>query len=77
MKYILQKESETKILKEEIPVTNFAFATVVTTNKIIKNEKLTTNNVWVKRPGTGKIPAKDLHKVINKRAKKYYQKIIR
>ena len=63
-----------KILKEEIPVTNFAFATVVTTNKIIKNEKLTTNNVWVKRPGTGKIPAKDLHKVINKRAKKILPK---
>ena len=59
-----------KILKEEIPVTNFAFATVVTTKEILKNEKLSKENVWVKRPGTGKIPAKDLHKVINKRAKK-------
>lgn len=59
-----------KILKEEIPVTNFAFATVVTTKKIHKNEKLTVNNVWVKRPGTGKIPAKDLHKILNKKSKK-------
>ena len=47
-----------KILKEEIPVTNFAFATVVTTKEILKNEKLSKENVWVKRPGTGKIPLK-------------------
>ena len=59
-----------KVLKEEIPVTNFAFATVVTTEKIHKNEKLTVKNVWVKRPGTGKIPAKDLHKILNKKSKK-------
>ena len=38
--------------------------------EIKKNEKFTTHNVWVKRPGTGKIPAKDLHKVINKKSKK-------
>ena len=34
-----------KILKEEIPVTNFAFATVVTTKEILKNEKLSKENV--------------------------------
>ena len=59
-----------KILKEEKPVTNFAFATVVTTKKIKKNEMFTKNNTWVKRPGTGKIPAKDLHKVLKKISKK-------
>ena len=64
------KGTRDKILKEEIPVTNFAFATAVTTKKINKNEKFTTSNVWVKRPGTGKIPAKDLHKIINRISKK-------
>jgi sialic acid synthase SpsE len=63
-----------KILKEEIPVTNFAFATVVTTKEIKKNEIFTKNNTWVKRPGTGTIPAKDLHKVLNKRSKKLLPK---
>ena len=64
------KGTRNKILKEEIPVTNFAFATVVTIKKINKNEKFTTNNIWVKRPGTGKIPAKDLHKILNKISKR-------
>ena len=59
-----------KILKEEMPVTSFAFATVVTTKKIKKNEMFTKNNTWVKRPGTGKIPAKDLNKVLKKISKK-------
>ena len=66
----LAKGVRDKILKEEIPVTNFAFATVVTTKKINKNEKFTISNTWVKRPGTGKIAAKDLHKILNKRSKK-------
>jgi sialic acid synthase SpsE len=59
-----------KILKEEIPVTNFAFASVVTLKKIKKNEKFSKKNIWVKRPGTGKIPAKDLDKIFNKRSNK-------
>ena len=63
-----------KILKEEKPVTNFAFATVVTTKKIKKNEIFTKNNIWVKRPGTGKIPAKDLHKILKKKSKKILPK---
>ena len=59
-----------KILKEEIPVTKFAFASVVSLKRIKKNEKFTVKNVWVKRPGTGRIQAKDLFKVLGKLSKK-------
>ena len=59
-----------EILKEEIPVTKFAFASVVTTSKIKSNQKFTKKNIWVKRPGTGQILAKDFKKVLGKKSKK-------
>ena len=34
-------------------------------------------NIWVKRPGTGEIKAKDYEKLINKIAKKILIKIIK
>ena len=36
---------------------DFAFATVVTIAPIKAGETLTKQNLWVKRPGTGSIPA--------------------
>jgi N-acetylneuraminate synthase len=56
--------------KEEQVTIDFAFATVVTINPIKKGEKLTKENIWVKRPGTGPIKAEYyndlLGKVVNK-----------
>jgi N-acetylneuraminate synthase len=52
--------------KEEQVTIDFAFATVCTTKKVKKGEKLTEQNIWVKRPGTGKILAEDYHQVLGK-----------
>lgn len=54
--------------KEEQVTIDFAFATVVTTKKIRKGEKLSEENIWVKRPGTGEIPASDYEKIIGANA---------
>ena len=43
----------------------FAFASVVTTKYILAGEKLTSNNIWVKRPGGG-IPAAEYDNIIGK-----------
>ena len=56
--------------KEEQVTMDFAFATVVTIRQIKKGERLTKENIWVKRPGTGEIKADSyndiLGKVVNK-----------
>ena len=56
--------------KEEQVTIDFAFATVVTIKSIKEGSKLTKDNIWVKRPGTGEIFADDynnlLGKVVNK-----------
>ena len=67
---LLGEGSRKKILKEEIPVTKFAFASVVTIKQIKKGEKFTKKNIWVKRPGTGQIHAREYYKILNKKAKR-------
>ena len=62
------------VLNEEIPVTKFAYASVVTTQDIKKGEKFSSKNIWVKRPGTGQIHAREFYKVINKKSKKNLKK---
>jgi len=57
-----------KILKEEKPTIDFAFASVVTTAPVKKGEKFTPKNLWVKRPGTG-IRAAHLKKILGRRAR--------
>lgn len=62
-------EGSKGILKEEQPTIDFAYATVVAISPIKKGEKMTEKNIWVKRPGTGEILAKDFKRVIGKKAK--------
>lgn len=57
-------------LSEEKITIDFAFATVVTIRDIKKGEVLNESNIWVKRPGSGEIPAKDFDMLIGKTAKK-------
>lgn len=57
-----------KILKEEKPTIDFAYACVVAIKPIKKGEKFTKDNLWVKRPGTGEIKAIDFKKVLGKKA---------
>ncbi|MBC3846944.1 N-acetylneuraminate synthase [Winogradskyella echinorum] len=54
--------------KEEKVTIDFAFATVCTITNVKKGEKLTEKNIWVKRPGTGKILAEDYNNVLGKTA---------
>jgi N-acetylneuraminate synthase len=50
-------------LEEEKPVSEFAFASLVTTQDVKAGETLTPYNIWVKRPGTG-IPASEYERVL-------------
>jgi N-acetylneuraminate synthase len=62
------------ILKNEQPTINFAYACVVAIKDIKKGEKFSKENIWVKRPGTGKIKAKDYQKILGKISKKNIEK---
>ena len=54
--------------KEEQVTMDFAFATVCTIKQIEKGAVFTTDNIWVKRPGTGKILAEEFASVLGKKA---------
>jgi N-acetylneuraminate synthase len=56
------------ILSEEQPTIDFAYACVVTIADIGAGETLSASNVWVKRPGTGEIKARDYERVLGRRA---------
>ncbi|MGD8567770.1 MAG: N-acetylneuraminate synthase family protein [Gammaproteobacteria bacterium] len=58
-----------EVLKEEQPTIDFAYACVVTTRAIEKGELFTENNIWVKRPGTGELLAKEYNSLLGKKAK--------
>lgn len=53
---------------EEQVTINFAFATVVSIKPVKKGELFAMDNIWVKRPGTGEIPAADFETLLGKRA---------
>jgi sialic acid synthase SpsE len=54
--------------KEEQVTIDFAFATVCSIAPIKEGETLTKENIWVKRPGTGKIPAEQFDSLLGKKA---------
>lgn len=56
------------ILPEERPVIDFAYATVVSIKSIYKGEIFSKENIWVKRPGTGEIPASEFDSLLGKKA---------
>tara|TARA_A100001015_G_scaffold321288_1_gene451243 strand:- start:2652 stop:3692 length:1041 start_codon:yes stop_codon:yes gene_type:complete len=58
-----------KITKPEIVTSKFAFASVVSIKSLKKGEKFSKKNIWVKRPGTGEIPAKIFFSILGKRSK--------
>jgi N-acetylneuraminate synthase len=66
----LMRGGEKKATREEQVTIDFAFATVVSIAPIKKGEQLSRENLWVKRPGTGKILAKDYDNLLGKRALK-------
>ena len=54
--------------EEEQVTMDFAFATVVTIAAISAGEPLTKQNLWVKRPGTGSIPAEHFESLLGRTA---------
>ena len=54
-------------LEEQVTI-DFAFATVCTIASIKKGEIFTKENIWVKRPGTGKIRAEHFNDLLGKTA---------
>ncbi len=62
----LMRGGKKEATNEEQVTINFAFATVVTIKTIKKGEKFTKNNIWVKRPGTGEIPAENYNNILGK-----------
>jgi sialic acid synthase SpsE len=63
-----------EILEEEKPTIKFAYACVVAIKDIKAGQKLSMDNIWVKRPGNGQIKAIDFKKVLGKTAKEFIKK---
>lgn len=59
---------EKKAIPEEQVTIDFAFASVVAIEDIKEGERFTERNIWVKRPGTGEIPAEFYPDVLGKTA---------
>lgn len=57
------------ILPLEQPTIDFAYACVVAIRDIAPGETLSHDNIWVKRPGTGQIKAKDFEGLLGKKAR--------
>lgn len=68
---ILSKTLGTKkeVYLREKPIRRWAFRSIVSTRDIKKNTTILQSMIWSKRPGTG-IPAKEMTKVIGKKAKR-------
>ncbi len=63
-----------EILKDEQPTIDFAYASVVAIDDIKEGESITTKNIWVKRPGTGQILAKDYEQLLGRTARHFIRK---
>jgi N-acetylneuraminate synthase len=66
---LMRGGSKKPAVEEQVTI-DFAFATVCTIAPIKKGEVLTKENIWVKRPGTGKILAEHFNNVLGKTAKR-------
>jgi sialic acid synthase SpsE len=70
----LMRGGKKEAIKLEKKTIDFAFATVVSLKEIKKGEKLTKDNIWVKRPAIGEIFAKDYEKILGKKTTKLIKK---
>jgi N-acetylneuraminate synthase len=62
------------VLPEEQPTINFAYACVVAIRDIKAGERLSEENIWVKRPGSGEIKAVHFESILNKKARREIRK---
>lgn len=63
-----------EILPEERPTIDFAYACVVAISDIKPGEKLSMQNIWVKRPGTGDIKADSFKSILGKRTTRFIKR---
>jgi len=56
------------IIDAEAPTIAFAYASVVTIAEIKAGDTFSMDNIWVKRPGTGEIKAKDFDRLLGRKA---------
>ncbi len=66
--------NKNNLIKQEDVTRKFAFASVVSTRKILKGEKFSEKNLWVMRPGTGDYKSDELRKIFGKIAKRNIRK---
>lgn len=66
---IMRRGGKTRIPEEQV-TRDFAFASVVATADIAAGEQLRETNIWVKRPGTGEIPATEYEQLLGRTARK-------
>ena len=52
--------------KDEESVYNFARGSIVADKNLTKGTKISENDIWARRPGTGEIPAYDFDKIVGK-----------
>lgn len=64
----LMRGGKKEALKEEQITIDFAFATIVSIKNIKKGDLLTIDNIWARRPGTGKICAEKYNELLGMRA---------
>lgn len=64
------RDGEKAPLIEEKKTIAFAFASIVSIRNIKKGEKLSRDNIWVKRPSGGDFPAQDYELLLGKKASK-------
>lgn len=62
----LERGGTKALLPEEQVTRDFAFATVVAIRDIAAGEALSSDNIWVKRPGTGEIKAEDYDRILGR-----------
>ena len=65
--FVMRGGTKSALPEEQVTI-NFAFATVVSIVEIKKGERFTSQNIWVKRPGTGEILAEKDNEIIGKTA---------
>ncbi len=70
----LERGGKKNLIKEEEKTSSFAFASVVAIRDINEGEKLTEQNLWVRRPGGGDYTAADYENLIGKISKRFVKK---
>ena len=68
------KEGKKTPLKEEAKTIAFAFQSVVSTRNILKGEKLSLENIFLRRPGNGAFQVNDFKKILGRRVKRNIKK---